>query len=347
MSKVLALLVVVCVVVVTLAAPARPVISSVFHADVSVSLLDGTKAYRGGGVYAVDTKNNRARTDFKLEDESAHEHYLFLHILDRYDLHARYIINDLKCEKQAVKGDLENPWDWVQKATYVGSNVFRGQSYDEWSYQEANSTTRLAVLTSDTTKPVFLNTHDVDQGVVTQFNTVFEEFDTTEPELWVFYVPQICENATRSTDKAGGDVNAVVYFANNNWNCANVACSSRVPAGTGQPGYECAEFAARALAAGSFIPGLSSTSAQSSYSSYKGNNLCLVTGLYKALGTLGFHAAGSVEAASALFGDGGDGAWSHACIGIGASVADCHNNARQGISASGVMFKGINAISAP
>jgi len=224
------------------------------------------------------------------------------------------------------------------------SVLVRGQDFDEWGYTVRNRTTRIAVLSSDTSTPVFMITHDIVNGVISQTDITFEEFDTKEPEDWVFYVPQICNY---TSEQVGGDVNAVVYFANNNWNCANVACTSRVAAGTGQPAYECAEFAARSLAAGSYLPGLSSTAPQASYSNYKGNNLCLVTGLSKALSALGFKAVGTTEAAYAVFGDGGDGAWSHACIGIGANTVDCHNNARQGSTATGIMFKGINQILAP
>jgi len=343
----LILLAALCVVVgfVAAADPARPKISPIFHADVSVSYRLGTKGYNGGGLYAYDTKTNRARTDYKLEDEGAREHYIFIHILDRYDLHEEYTIEDQKCSMKPVTGQLQDPWEWVAKASYVSTGVFRGQKFDEWQYVQGNDTTRLAVLSSDTTTPVWQNTHSNYNGAITQLDLIFEEWDTKEPEDWVFYVPQICNYTSEGL--VGGDVNAVIYFANNNWNCVNVACTSRVPAGTGQPGYQCAEFTARSLAAGGYLPGLSSTAAQSAYGNYKGNNLLVTTSLSKALIGEGFHTAGSVAAASALFGDGGEGAWSHACVGVGANTVDCHNNAREGNTASGIMYKGINQILAP
>jgi len=328
-------------VVAVAAAPARPVISPTFHAQVSVSLTHGTSAHVGGGIYSYDIKNNRARLDYTLEDQKNREHYIYLQSLQRYDLQAVYTIDDQRCSKKKVQGQLDNPWDFVAQATFVGTGTFRDESYDEWQYIEGDLTVRLAVRSKDTSRPVFLVEHDLVDGDWRQLTTTFEEFDTNEPGSWVFFIPQICENAT---GLVGGDVNAVVYFANNNWNCANVACSSRVAAGTGQPAYQCAEFAARSLAAGSYIPGLTSTAAQASYGSYRGQNLLLVTGLHAALSALGFKPAGTIEAAYALFGDGGDGAWSHACIGIGTSVNDCHNNARQGITTTGVMYKGVNAI---
>lgn len=49
----------------------------------------------------------------------------------------------------------------------------------------------------------------------------------------------------------------------------------------------------------------------------RGQNLCLVTGLHTALLNIGFKATGSTQAAYPVFGDAGEGAWSHACIGMG------------------------------
>ncbi len=37
------------------------------------------------------------------------------------------------------------------------------------------------------------------------------------------------------------DNQGAVYFANTNWNCLDVDCTSRVAPGTGQPDYGCAE----------------------------------------------------------------------------------------------------------
>jgi hypothetical protein len=65
---------------------------------------------------------------------------------------------------------------------------------------------------------------------------------------------------------------ASVAFANAHWACSTAACTTKVAAGASQLSYECAEFAARSLAADGYIPGLSTTSAQSSYENYKPGN---------------------------------------------------------------------------
>ena len=66
--------------------------------------------------------------------------------------------------------------------------------------------------------------------------------------------------------------NAAVAYADSHWNCGNAACTYRVSAGTSQPNFQCAEFVARSLAAEGKVPGLSSTSSQSAYGSYRARN---------------------------------------------------------------------------
>jgi hypothetical protein len=83
--------------------------------------------------------------------------------------------------------------------------------------------------------------------------------------------------------------NAAVSYANSHWNwtyynhTSHPSCTSgdssgcsnavNVPAqGYFQPDFQCAEFVARALATEGYIPGLSSTSSQGAYGSYKPGN---------------------------------------------------------------------------
>ncbi len=83
--------------------------------------------------------------------------------------------------------------------------------------------------------------------------------------------------------------NVAVSYVNSHWNwtyynhTAHLSCKysnytgcstvRNVPAqGYFQPSFQCAEFVARALASEGYIPGLSSTSSQSAYGSYKPGN---------------------------------------------------------------------------
>ena len=59
-----------------------------------------------------------------------------------------------------------------------------------------------------------------------------------------------------------------VTFADNNWNCWDAACATRVGAGAAQPNYQCAEFVARSYARVGFMPGLGIHTDQSKYLSY-------------------------------------------------------------------------------
>jgi Putative amidase domain len=63
--------------------------------------------------------------------------------------------------------------------------------------------------------------------------------------------------------------NPAVSYANSHWNCYTVACTTRVGAGTLQPGFQCAEFVARALATEGLLPGLKSTSPQYAFDPYR------------------------------------------------------------------------------
>ncbi len=95
-------------------------------------------------------------------------------------------------------------------------------------------------------------------------------------------------------------------------------------------------------------------------------DLCYCQSLAGALAALGFskkpNSAGYVQTAVAVFGDGGDGYFSHACIGlflivdveklitcigVGNDIVDCHNNARYQLPVQNIMIGGIDALYAP
>jgi hypothetical protein len=71
---------------------------------------------------------------------------------------------------------------------------------------------------------------------------------------------------------AASATNAAVTYADAHWNCTTAACTARVPAGSAQPNFQCAEFVSRSLAAEGKVPGLTSNSAQSAYGSYRAKN---------------------------------------------------------------------------
>jgi len=335
-------------------APIRPQISDVFYSEVNVHVFEANRnrVLNGGGLVSFDIPLGQARSDFKLENP---QHQIeVIDILDRYDLNAEYVIkDDFTCQKEKVSGTLMNPFAWVDNATYDSSSTFNGKSVDTWQLVIGNVTKIISVLSDDVNTPVWTAERISFNGTHDNREITYLSWSTSIPGAWVFAVPTICDNVTQSFDSLGGDINSVIYFANSQWNCANVACSSRVPAGSGQEGYECAEFVARSLAAGGYITGLSSTAAQSAFGNYKGLNLLVTTSLSEALGRLGFvkraATSSSVRAAAAAFGDGGDGYFSHAVIGISTSNddIDAHNNARQNIPVVNDLYKAIDAVWGP
>jgi len=157
---------------------------------------------------------------------------------------------------------------------------------------------------------------------------------------------QCCKSGT------GG---ACATFAEQQWNCADPQCSQTVPEGSAQPGYQCAEFVSRTLAAAGHI-NLDPLAAQSAYGSYQWNgqtyDLLWVSsqqggplGLEDFLKVIGWQNVGadpgSVVDCSALMVNGAEGAYSHTCVGVGPDVVDAHNMARHQKSGS---FYTINTI---
>jgi len=161
--------------------------------------------------------------------------------------------------------------------------------------------------------------------------------------------------ATPPPSSSPSSINNLVAFANKQVQCANPNCSVLVAIGQGQSNYQCAEFTARSLSAGGFVPGLSPTGPQSSYANYQYNGktypLWNTYGLRDYLTARGWvkqaPSQSSVKAGCAVFGDAGNGPMSHVCVGVGNGILNCHNNARRDIAASNDFFKGIDTVLCP
>jgi len=148
-------------------------------------------------------------------------------------------------------------------------------------------------------------------------------------------------------------------FADRNWDCADINCSSIVSTGSGQPNYECAEFVARSLAAGGHIPNLGAYASQSAYGNYNFGgvvyDLLWVSskqggplGLGDCLLKMGWSNAGAsaaaVKVASYVAVTGSNGPYSHTVVGVAGEVVDAHNVARYRVSVTGYT---INAVYNP
>eukprot|EP00026_Physarum_polycephalum_P011888 Phypoly_transcript_12136.p1 GENE.Phypoly_transcript_12136~~Phypoly_transcript_12136.p1 ORF type:complete len:372 (+),score=55.98 Phypoly_transcript_12136:81-1118(+) len=329
------------------ATPAAPQIPNVFYAKISVTMGEGRNYWRGGGVEAYDVPNGKARIDINLEGNTGSRQ---IHYLERYDLNETFSITETKCIKQKSIGTLETPFEWVGKATYEGTSSFQGVPLDVWTYTQSGGTTmKVSVLQSNPNVPVLYTEKNINGSAVVTTDITYVEFNPKIPGDWLFYIPQICDSHEQLLR---GDASSAVYFANTHWDCADISCSSRVPAGSSQPNYACAEFVARSVAYGGFFPGLSASDPQSTYLNWKGYDLCYTTHLADALVNLAGYrkvaASGSaVVAAGAIFGNAGDGSWSHTCVGIAAGTVDCHNNAREDLPASSIMYEGVDEVLAP
>jgi len=131
---------------------------------------------------------------------------------------------------------------------------------------------------------------------------------------------------------------AVEQFADAQWNCADISCSSKVSEGQFQPNYECAEFVSRSLINGGFIPNISPYASQSEleYYSYSGQIYDLLwvsskqgppLGLEDLLIVLGWTQTSVCTLPNVIMMTGSDGPYSHTGICIGNNLADAHNMA--------------------
>jgi len=144
-------------------------------------------------------------------------------------------------------------------------------------------------------------------------------------------------------------------FADQNYLCANAACTSKVSAGSAQPNYQCAEFVSRSIANTGEIPGLNANSPQSAYENFKynGKTYDLLWTSHKTGGPLGLEdylqaagwkSGGSVKDGSVAFVNGSEGAYSHVAVGVGNNLLDAHNMARYHVPTS---YYHVNAIYNP
>jgi len=139
------------------------------------------------------------------------------------------------------------------------------------------------------------------------------------------------------------NLQALVQFADTNWNCAQAACTSKVSAGSGQSNYQCSEFVSRCLAAAGYIPNLTPGASQSAYLNYQYQgvtyDLLWVSskqgppkGLEDLLIVLGWKNVGTstsnIHVGSAVMCHGTHGNYGHVVVGIGNNVVDAHNVAR-------------------
>lgn len=143
--------------------------------------------------------------------------------------------------------------------------------------------------------------------------------------------------AAPAVEAALGNATALVHYAAETWNCDGASppcpgCKKKVPAGSGQSPYGCADFVAHTLVAGGYISGLQTCGNFDSFSNYhyKGTvyNLNSVTHLMPFLKAAGWKPTTNVVAGTVCAVVGSDGPFGHAIVGVGKGVVAAHNNAR-------------------
>jgi len=139
---------------------------------------------------------------------------------------------------------------------------------------------------------------------------------------------------------ASGNLSALLRYASETWNCdgASPPCPGckKVPSGTAQTPYSCADWVAHVLVAGGYIPDarLRACGDFSSYSDVSGYDLNVVSSnprnLFSYLESLGWTSASTahIRAGHVCAVDAGDGPSSHAVLGTGDNLCAYHNIAR-------------------
>jgi hypothetical protein len=113
--------------------------------------------------------------------------------LERYDTGHRYQIHMMnmttKCDTAPLTGAMPKVWGWVAMAKYNGTETFANQKVDVWQSMTKYATLRLAVLSSDTTTPVYQTRIDNNHMTTTY---QFTSWSPMAPNSTVFAVPASC-----------------------------------------------------------------------------------------------------------------------------------------------------------
>jgi len=166
------------------------------------------------------------------------------------------------------------------------------------------------------------------------------------------YAPGDENRATRER------IAAALVFANSEVQCANPTCTIKTAIGNMQPNYKCAEFVARSLAAGGYVPGLDARTGPQmggnsfSYYPWRGRPYSLwnVKQLYsylKARPDFEERPRNQISAGCGVFGNTTGKSMGHVCIAIGDNVLACHNAARANIASERDFRHGVEHVVCP
>jgi len=142
----------------------------------------------GVGIWAADENAQVSLEEYKFDNDT-----FDVFSLNRYDMGKLFRIfptNDTNCQVFPTSDTMPKTWDWLSYTHLAGNDTFNGQAVDIWESTIGYSTRRLAVLSNDSTVPVWLSK----QGTEKDTMMIFSSYSTDAPQSALFTVPALCDN---------------------------------------------------------------------------------------------------------------------------------------------------------
>jgi len=160
----------------------------------------------GSGIWAIDEKAQSAVENY-VYDKGTFDSFS----LDRYDLGKLYRVystNKSRCDTFPVNESMPNEWAWVEQSQSAGQQQFQGKSVDIWQLNIGYGTRRIAVWSTNTSIPAWLDFRGGERDTYIEFET----FSTVAAASSVFAVPSVCQTSSgrRPSNNVGCIASATV-----------------------------------------------------------------------------------------------------------------------------------------
>jgi len=185
--------------VLSVVACAVPNLPFTFTAKVTLLVVDHQEHQNdtGSGLWAVDEKAGASVQNFVYS-----KGYYDSFSLNRYDLgkmYRMYTANSSRCDQFPVEGEMQNPWAWVEHAEFAEHQTYKGKSVDIWQFNVGYGSRRIAVLSSNTSVPAWLDFHSGERDSLIEFDS----FSPVATQVSVFTVPKACSASLAEQPHAG------------------------------------------------------------------------------------------------------------------------------------------------
>jgi len=172
--------------------PQRPVISEDFFAQMAVEVHQRGEHIFGEGVLGFDHDVDKSVNNVQLHRQGSLRP-LIVFQLQRYDLGEVFEIDSEdknECRMRVVTGSLPPAWDWVQKAQYIGQDLFKNLIVDLWAASYGGNMIEVGVSSQNVNRPIFVRQRSNGNEVVNEFQR-FDANVTIDSKY--FDIPRECQ----------------------------------------------------------------------------------------------------------------------------------------------------------